>query len=153
MLINLVPRVPSFCIRTKFRLKNRVTTVYLLQCKTNFFIYLCFWERNLLQIKKHLSWEASINIKKKLFWFVYTCLHSSALVYICLDSSSDSSTLAYIRLHSSTFVYTRLHLSSDSPVFLEQIMFLLQIITKFNKSKVTVKGKDSHRPAKNYSIR
>ena len=31
-------RVPSFCIQTKFRLKNRVATVYILQCKINFFI-------------------------------------------------------------------------------------------------------------------
>ena len=37
-----IPRVPFFYIRTKFRLKNRVTTVHLLQCKTNFFIHLCF---------------------------------------------------------------------------------------------------------------
>ena len=109
--------------------------MHLLQCKTNFFIYLCFWVRNLLQIKKHLSWEASINIKKIFFWFVCTRLHSSTPVYIRLHSSSDSPTLVYIRLHSSsdssklvcirlrssTFVYTRLHLSSDSSVFLEQI--------------------------------
>ena len=63
-------------IRGKFRLKNRVTTMDLLQCKTNFFIYLCFLGRNLLQVKEHTFWEASINIKK---------------VFL-------------IRLHSSTFV-------------------------------------------------
>ena len=37
LLSNLVPSAPSFYIRTKSRLKNRVTTVHLLQCKTNFF--------------------------------------------------------------------------------------------------------------------
>ena len=94
-------------------------------------------------------------ISKILFWFVYTRLHSSrlvynrldspcdpfTLVYIRLDSSSDSSTLVCIRLvtrlYSSTFVYTRLDsssdLSSDSSVFLEQIYVqincLLTVIT------------------------
>ena len=74
------------------------------------------------QIKKHPSWEDSINIKKKFFLiclhsptFVYTRLHLSRLVYNSLASSNDSSPLVYIclvtRLHSSTFVYTRLHLS------------------------------------------
>ena len=43
-------------------------------------------------------------------------LDLSALVYICLHSSSDSATLVYICLW---LVYIRLHLSSDSPVFLE----------------------------------
>ena len=38
--INLIPSVPSFYIRTKFRLKTRVNTVHLLQCKTNFLIHL-----------------------------------------------------------------------------------------------------------------
>ena len=61
-------------------------------------------------------------ISKIFFWFVYTRLHLSTLVYIRLDSSSDSSTLVYIRLvtrlHSSTFIYTRL----DSSGFLEQIL-------------------------------
>ena len=41
LLINPVPRVPSFFIRTKIRLKNRLTAVHLLQCKTNF-LHLCF---------------------------------------------------------------------------------------------------------------
>ena len=77
---NLIPRVASFYIRTKFRLKNSVTTVHLLQCKTIFLIHLCFRGRNLLQIKEHPSWEPSVNIKKMFFWFVYTCLHSSRLV-------------------------------------------------------------------------
>ena len=40
------------------------------------------------QIKEHLSWEASINVKKIFFWFVYTCLDLSTLVYIGLDSSA-----------------------------------------------------------------
>ena len=42
VLINFVPMVHSFYIRTKFTLKYRVTTVHPLQCKTNFFIHLCF---------------------------------------------------------------------------------------------------------------
>ena len=96
LLINLVPRVLPFYIRTKFRLKNRVTTAHLLQCKTNFLNHLSFWGRNLLQIKEHPPWEASINIQKKFYWFVCTCLHSSTLVYIHvvtrLHSSTDSST-------------------------------------------------------------
>ena len=75
------------------------------------------------QIEEHPSWEASINIKKKFFWFVYTRLHSSRLVYNCLDSSSDSSALVYSRLgsrlNSSKFVLTRLDSSGDSSVFLE----------------------------------
>ena len=79
LLINFVSRVPSFYIQTKVRLKNRLTTVHLLQCKINFFIYLCFWGRNLLQNKEHPSWETSINTRKNFF-------DSSALVYICLYS-------------------------------------------------------------------
>ena len=104
--MNLVSSVSSFYIRTRFTLKNRVTTVHLLQCKTNFYIHLRFWGRNLRQIKEHPS------------WFVYTRLHSSTLVYICLDSSSGSSTHMYIRLDSSSdlsaFVYIRLESSNDS---------------------------------------
>ena len=42
LLSNLVLRVPSFYIRTKSKLKNRVNTVDLLKCKTNLFIQLCF---------------------------------------------------------------------------------------------------------------
>ena len=114
--------------------------MHLLQYKAKFFIHLCFWGRNLLRIKtlKHPSWEASINIKENYFWFVYTRLHSSILVYICLDLSINSTTLAYIRLdsssgsftlvhiclHSPKFVYTRLHSSSESFVFLEEIVVL-----------------------------
>ena len=76
LLINLVPRVPFFYEWGKLRLKNRVTAVHLLPRRTNFLIHICFWRRNLCQIKKHLSWEASINLKKGFL----------------------------IRLHSSTFV-------------------------------------------------
>ena len=92
---------------TKFRLTHRVTAVHLFQYKTIFFIHLRFWGRNLLQIKEHLSWEASINIK--MFF------DSLTLVYTCLHSSSDSSTLVYIRRHSS----------GNSSVFLEQIIFMI----------------------------
>ena len=42
LLINLVPRVPSFYTGPKFILKNRVITVHLLQCKTYFFIHYVF---------------------------------------------------------------------------------------------------------------
>ena len=69
----------------------------------------------------------SKNIFFDSFTLVYICLHLSTFVYNRLDSSSDSSTLVYIRLvaclHSSTFVYTLLDSSSDSSVFLEQICF------------------------------
>ena len=71
--------------------------MHLLQCKINFFIHLRFWGTNLLQIKEHPSWEASINIKKSFF-------DSFTLVYIRLDLSGDSSTLVYIHLHSSELV-------------------------------------------------
>ena len=120
MLSNLIPRVPCFYIRTKSRLKNRVTTVPLLQYKTDFFIRQCFLHSS-TQIKGHPFWEASINmnsfflIRLHLSTFVYTRLNSSRVVYNCLDSSSDSSTLVYIRLDlssdSSTIVYIRLHSS------------------------------------------
>ena len=64
------------------------------------------------QIKEHPPCEPPINIKKIFFWFVYTSLHSSRLIYNRLDLSSDSSTLVYIRLDSSsdssTHVYIRL---------------------------------------------
>ena len=93
--------------------KNRVTTVHLLQCKTNFFIRLWFWGRNLRKLKNiHLGKPPLIS-KKPFFSFAYTCLHSPRLVYNRLDfsrdSSSDSSTLVYIRLvtrlNSPTIVY------------------------------------------------
>ena len=60
--------------------------------------------------------EPPLILKKSFYWFVYIRLHSSTLVYIRLDSSSDSSTLVYIYLHSSsdssTIVYIRLHSST-----------------------------------------
>ena len=74
-LTNLFPRVPSFYIRTKLRLKNHLTTVYLLLCKTKLFIYLCFWGRNLRQINEHPSWEVSINTKKKGFFVFFTFVY------------------------------------------------------------------------------
>ena len=52
--------------------------------------------------KEHPSWEASINIKKKVFADSFT------LVCDRLDTSSDSSTLVYIWL--VTRLHTRLHL-------------------------------------------
>ena len=77
--------------------KSRITTLHLLQCKTNFLIHLCFWGRNLCQIIEYPSWD-------KIFFlirlhsptFVYNRLNSSWLVYVCLDSPTT-------RLHSSTF--------------------------------------------------
>ena len=123
-------------MRAKSRLKNCVTAVHLLQCKTNFLICLCFLHSS-MQVKKHPFWEAFINIKKKIFFdlftLVYISLHLSTfvqtlynrldqssnlstLVFICLDLSSGSSPLIYIslvtHLHSSTFVYTRLDSST-----------------------------------------
>ena len=47
------------------------------------------------------------------------------LVYTLLVTRLHSSTFVYIRRDSSTFVYTRLHLSSDSSVFLENIIYFL----------------------------
>ena len=80
---NLVPRVPSFYIRTKSRLKTPVTTVHLLQCKTNVIIGLCIVTRNnmllrekSMQIKEDPSSEISIDIKK----MFQICLHSSTFV-------------------------------------------------------------------------
>ena len=132
LLGNLLPRVLFLYIRPKSRLKNRVTIVHLLQCKTNLFICLCFWGRNLRELKNiHLGKPPLISknfflIRSHQSTFIYTRLHSSRLiynrldessdsstfVYIRLDSSSDSSSLVYIclvtRLHSPTFVYTRL---------------------------------------------
>ena len=55
-----------------------------------------FWG-NLRQIKEHISWKASFDMKKKFF-------DSFALVFIRLHSSSDLSSLVYIRLHSSALV-------------------------------------------------
>ena len=133
--MNLVSSESSFYIRTKFKLKSRVTTMHLLQSKANFFIHLRIWWRNLRQIKEHPSWFVYIRLHSSTLVFI--CLGSSsgssthmyirldsssdlsALVYIRLDSSSDSSTLFYIRLHSSTLGYTRLHLSNDLSMLLE----------------------------------
>ena len=127
-LINLFPRVPSFYIRTKFRLKNCVTTVHLLQCKTNFFTHLCF-EGEIYCKLKNIHLGKLPLISKKRFFDSFTLVHirldsssdSSTLVYIHLDLSSVSSTLFYFRLHPSTFVYTRIHSSRNSSVFLQQI--------------------------------
>ena len=82
LLINLASRVHSFYIQTKFRLRNRVTTEHLLQCKINIFIHL-FYGKNLRQIKENLPREVSINIKKSFF---------------------DSFTVVYIHLNLSTLV-------------------------------------------------
>ena len=113
-LINLVPSVPSFYVRTKFRLENCVTTVHLLQRKTNFFIHLRFCGRNLLQIKEYPSWEASIHIKKSFL----IRLHQSRFAYTCLVTRLHPSTFVQARLvtrlHSSKLVYIRLDSSSDS---------------------------------------
>ena len=77
-----------FYIRPKSRLKNRVTIVHQLQCKTNLFICLCFWGRNLRELKNiHLGKPPLIS-KKNFFGFVHTSLHSSTLSYIRLDSST-----------------------------------------------------------------
>ena len=109
----------------KFELKNCITTAHLS-------IHLCFWERNLLQIKEHSSWETSININKKLSWFVCNLLHSCALVYIRLDSFGDSSNSllhsSTFVCNSSTFVYTCLHSPSDFVcVFRTDLMNVLML--------------------------
>ena len=62
-LSNVVPRVSSFYKWTKSRLKYRVTTVHLLQRKTNFFIRLCVWRRNLCKLKKFFDSFTLINIR------------------------------------------------------------------------------------------
>ena len=104
LLINLVPALPSFNTETKLTLKNRLTTVHLLQCKTNSsFIYA--FEGEIYGKLKNIHLGKPLLISKKFF-------DSFTLVYIRLDSSSDSATLIYIRLNSSsdssTFVYTHL---------------------------------------------
>ena len=80
LLSNLVPRVPSFYIRAKSKLKNRVTTVHLLQCKTDLIIRLCFCGRNRSKLK-YIHLRKSPLMSEKFVWFVYTCLHSSWVVY------------------------------------------------------------------------
>ena len=94
LLRNHVPRVRSFYVRTKSRFK-----IVLLQCiNYNEKQILCFWGRNLCKLKNiHLGKPPLIS-KKLFFWFVYTRLHSSRLVYVGV----------VICLHSSAFVYTRL---------------------------------------------
>ena len=83
LLRNLLPRVLFFYIRPKSRLKNRVTIVHLLQCKTNLFILLCFWGRNLRELKN---------------------IHLGRPPLISKNFFLDSVTPVYIHLHSSTFV-------------------------------------------------
>ena len=80
----VVASVRCFFIRPKFRLKNQVTTFYRLQCKANFFFCLCFWGKNIQQIKEHLSRLGTISIQKKYFWLGYARLHSPTLIYIRL---------------------------------------------------------------------
>ena len=80
--MNLVPRVPSFYIRTKFRLKNCVTTVHL----AHFFIRV--FEGEIYGKLKNIHLGRPPLILKKyyfdLFTFVYTRpvtgLHSSISV-------------------------------------------------------------------------
>ena len=92
--------VPYFYIWKKSRLKSRNTIVHLLQCKTNFFIRLSFWGRNLHKLNLHifrtLHWYQVFFVLFLIHLhssaFVYTCLHSPRLVYNRLDSTSDSST-------------------------------------------------------------
>ena len=98
--------------------------MHLLQCKTNFFIRLSFWGRNLRKLKNiRLGKPPLIS---KIFFLIR--LHSSTLVYIRLDLSSDLSAFVYIHRdsssNSSTLFYTRLDSSSGSSVFLEQIVLL-----------------------------
>ena len=116
LLSNFVPRVPSFYIWTKSRLENHVTTVHLLQCKTNFIIRLCivtrntcFWERNLRKLK-NIHLRKSLLISKKFFWYVYTSLDLFTLVYIRLDSSSHSSVfLEQIPWHKKRKLLVKTH--------------------------------------------
>ena len=79
--INLAPRLPSFYIRTKFRLKNSVTTMRL----AHFFIHI--FKGEIYGKLKNIHLGKSRLILKKAFLI---CLHSSTLIYI--------------RLHLSTFI-------------------------------------------------
>ena len=97
LLINLIPIIPSFYIRIKFRLKNCETTVHL----AHFFIHV--FEGEICGKLKNIHLGKPPLILKKFFLI---CLHSSTLVYIRLHSP----TFVQTNLHSSTFVYTRLHL-------------------------------------------
>ena len=101
MFVNPVPRVPSFYIRTKFRLKNLVNTVHLLQCK-EISSFICAFEGEIYGKLKNINLGKPPLKSRKRFFDSFT------LVYIRLDLSSDSSTLVYIRLNSPTLVYTRL---------------------------------------------
>ena len=104
LLINLVPRLPSFYTRTKFRLKNCVFTVHLLQRKINFF--------------NHVWFEGEIYCKLKNIHLGKPPLISKHFF--------NSFTLLYIRLHSSTFVQTRLvtHLHSSTLVYIRLVTCL-----------------------------
>ena len=83
LLSNLVPRLSSFYIRTKSRLKNGVI---FSQCKTNFFISLSFWGRNLGTLRNIYLGKPPLVSKKiflirlRLSTFVYTRLRSSTFV-------------------------------------------------------------------------
>ena len=82
-LINLVPRVPSFYVWPKFRLKNRVTTVHLLQCKKISSLIYAF-EGEIYGRLKNIHLRKPPLIPKKsffdLFAFVYIRPRSSSFV-------------------------------------------------------------------------
>lgn len=91
-LINLNLRASFFYIRTTFRLKNRVTSVYLLQLK-NFFSFICAFKGK-IYVKLKIYLEASPLISRKSFFLM--CLHLSTFVYTC----------PVTRLYSSSLVCT-----------------------------------------------
>ena len=112
-LTNLFPRVPSFYIWTKFRLKNHVTTVlciYYYVKQSYSFIYAFEGEIYGKLMNIHLGKPPLISKKSFL-----VCSHLSTsftlvyirLVYIWSDSYGDLSTL----------VYFCLDVSSDLPTF------------------------------------
>ena len=127
MLINLVPRVPYFYIRTKFRLKKSCNYGASITMLNKFFHSPMLFKQEIYCKLKNIHLKKPPLISKKSFFDLFTLVYirldsssdSSILVYICLDSSSDSSTLIYIRLefssdslHSSTFAYIRLYSST-----------------------------------------
>ena len=131
--MNLVSSVSSFYIRTKFTLKNRVTTVHLLQCKTNFSFIYAFEGEICGKLKSthldlftldYIRLHSSTFVWVRLVARLHTCTFVQTRLVTCLHSStfvqSRLMTL-YTRLHLPTLVYTRLHLSSDLSVLLEQI--------------------------------